>query len=407
VREPISVLEGRTSGVLLHITSLPSGRIDVDAYEFVDWLVEAGQSYWQLLPVHPPDGVGSPYASRSAFAGDYRLLPDRPAHVAPAAAPGAWIEEWVACAGEVERERQQRFQREWLALRRYANARGIRLIGDVPLYVDGASCDVLSHPELFDRKLVAGAAPSPNTPAGQRWGVPAYDWPAHASTGFAWWLDRLGRELELFDLLRLDHFRGLQAFWALDPDELDPARGAFHPGPGPRLFDAVRRRFGRLPFIVEDLGLITPDVEELRDSLGLPGMTVVSRGPASCTPPSAWRPDSVLYSSTHDSDTLAGWWESHGRRMFGPEFLARCAPGQRELDCVLERIYQTENPLVIIPVQDLLELGPEARMNRPGTVSPSNWRWKLERPLDPAQAAALRERTRRAGRLPGQAAFAA
>ncbi len=197
----------RSSGVLLHVTSLPSGRFDEEAYRFVDWLVEAGQSWWQLLPVHIPDRLGSPYASRSAFAGYEGILaPVGSAHHDDGAgglgAPeGSWLDEWVLFAGDDERRAQTRFQREWLAFRRYANDLGIRLIGDIPLYVAGDSCDVATHPHLFGRSTVAGAAPSLNHPEGQRWGMPVFDWPVHAADGYAWWLARLERELELFDLL--------------------------------------------------------------------------------------------------------------------------------------------------------------------------------------------------------------
>src|SRR5262245_42064475 len=199
-----SVFRGqRSSGVLLHVTSLPSGRLDEDAYDFVDWLVEAGQSWWQLLPLHIPDPLGSPYASRSAFAGYEGLLAPPGSRYFDAgdgdegAPQGGWLEEWIAFAGEDERRAQKRFQREWLALKRYANERGIGLIGDIPLYVSGDSCDALTHAELFDRSRVAGAAPSRNHPAGQKWGMPVFDWPVHTASGFAWWLARIDRELEL------------------------------------------------------------------------------------------------------------------------------------------------------------------------------------------------------------------
>ncbi len=229
---------GVRAACFLHVTSLPSGRLDEEAYRFVDWLVAAGQSWWQLLPVHIPDRLGSPYASCSAFAGHEGLLASPRSTTTAARADvgavelGSWLEEWVRFAGEDERRAQARFQREWLELRRYANERGIRLIGDVPLYVAGDSCDVVTHPSLFDRSAVAGAAPSLNHPEGQRWGMPVFDWPAHAANGFAWWLARLERELELFDLIRIDHFRGLVKFWQLPLDELDPTKGSWGEGPG-------------------------------------------------------------------------------------------------------------------------------------------------------------------------------
>ncbi len=295
-------------------------------------------------------------------------------------------------AGEDERRSQARFQREWLELRRYANERGIRLIGDVPLYVAGDSCDAVTHPSLFDRSAVAGAAPSLNHPEGQRWGMPVFDWPAHAANGFAWWLARLERELELFDLIRIDHFRGLVKFWQLPPDELDPTKGSWGDGPGLAFFDAIRDHFGGLPLILEDLGYITPDVIQLREELAVPGMNVVAR-----VADIDWRTDSVLYTSTHDSDTLMGWWNRWGREN-QPQLAAGARSAAGEHQAILEHVLATDNELVVIPAQDLLGLGSEARMNRPGTVDPRNWAWRLEGPLGTEQAEWLAGLTAAAGR---------
>jgi 4-alpha-glucanotransferase len=388
----------RSSGVLLHVTSLPSGRLDEEAYRFVDWLVAAGQGWWQLLPVSIPDRLGSPYSSPSAFAGYEGLLASPTSkHYNNGAGDegtpqGRWLDEWVRFAGEPERREQVRFQREWLALKRYANDRGVRLIGDIPLYVAGDSCDVATHPGLFDRTVVAGAAPSRNHPEGQRWGMPVFHWPSHAADGYAWWLARLERQRELFDLLRLDHFRGLVRFWELPLDEEDPTKGFWGDGPGLTFFDAVRARFGGLPLIVEDLGLITPDVIALREALGVPGMNVVAR-----VAELDWRTDSVLYTSTHDSDTLAGWWRRWGRAN-QPQLAAGAASPADEHRALLRNVLAVENELVIIPAQDLLWLGSEARMNRPGTVAASNWAWKLEGPLTDEQAEWLADLTVAAGR---------
>lgn len=394
----------RASGVLLHVTSLPSGRIDDEAYRFVDWLVAAGQSWWQLLPLHPPDAIGSPYASRSAFAGHERLLapPGSPFFddgAGIAGAPdGRWVDEWVAFAGADERRAQTRFQREWCSLKRYANERGVRLIGDIPLYVSGDSCDVATHPHLFDRSVVAGAAPSLNHPDGQRWGMPVFDWTAHAGDGFSWWLERLERELELCDLLRIDHFRGLVQFWQVALDEPDPVNGSWGVGPGKAFFDAIRARFGGLPLIVEDLGFITPDVVALREEIGVPGMNVVAR-----VADIDWRTDSVLYTSTHDSETLAGWWQRWGREN-QPQLAEGATSSSDEHRALLANVLAVDNELVLITAQDILGLGNEARMNRPGTVGPHNWTWQLDRALDAEQAAWLAELTRSTGRSSAVAA---
>ena len=389
----------RASGVLLHITSLPSGRLDDEAYRFVDWLVAAGQSWWQLLPLHIPDRHGSPYSSRSAFAGYEGLLAPPGARSYDSGdgddgiPEGDWLEEWVRFAGEPERRAQARFQREWLSLKHYANECGIRLIGDIPLYVAGDSCDAMTHPDLFDHSVVAGASPSLNHPEGQRWGMPVFDWPTHAADGFAWWLARLERELELFDLLRIDHFRGLVKFWELPLDESDPSKGFWGEGPGVAFFDAARERLGGLPLIVEDLGHITPDVVALREEVDLPGMNVVAR-----VSDIDWRTDSVLYSSTHDSDTLAGWWQRWGREN-QPQLAAGATSADDEHRALLQHILSVENELVIIPAQDLLGLGSEARMNRPGTIGGQNWTWRLARPFDAVQAEWLADLTSAAGRV--------
>ena len=222
--------------------------------------------------------------------------------------------------------------------------------------------------------------------------MPVFDWPEHARTGFAWWLARLERELELFDLLRIDHFRGLVKFWELPLDEKDPSRGFWGEGPGIAFFDAARKRLHGLPLIVEDLGHITPDVIELREEVGVPGMNVVAR-----VSDIDWRTDSVLYTSTHDSDTLAGWWQRWGRDN-QPQLAAGATSREGEHRALLQNVLAVENELVIIPAQDLLGLGTEARMNRPGTTDARNWRWRLERPLTGEQADTLASWTAAAGR---------
>jgi 4-alpha-glucanotransferase len=223
--------------------------------------------------------------------------------------------------------------------------------------------------------------------------MPVFDWPAHAADGFAWWLARLERELELFDLIRIDHFRGLVKFWQLPLDEPDPTKGSWGEGPGMAFFDAIRERFDGLPLILEDLGYITPDVIELREELGVPGMNVVAR-----VGDIDWRSDSVIYTSTHDSDTLMGWWNRWGREN-QPQLASGATSAASEHDALLEHVLATDNELVVIPAQDLLGLGSDARMNRPGTVDPRNWGWKLEEPLSLEQAEWLSGLTASAGRL--------
>jgi 4-alpha-glucanotransferase len=380
----------RSSGILLHPTSLPSGKLDADAYAFVDWLAEAGQSWWQLLPLGPPDAVGSPYASSSAFAGWEGFLADPAAPVsareldAYRRANAYWIEDWEAAGGSAAG--QVRFAREWTALRAYALEHGVRLIGDVPIYVAQGSVDHLAHPELFLEGVVAGAPPDKLGTLGQHWGNPLFDWEAVARDGYRWWIERLRRTLGLFDLTRIDHFRGFAAFWAIPEGTLDARKGHWLPGPGEPLFRALEAALGPLPVIAEDLGLITPDVDRLRDALGFPGMVVLLwafQGPK--TNPHLFenhREHQVIYSTTHDTDTLRGHFPD------------------RDTWELLELALSSRAALAILPVQDVLELGSESRMNRPGEEL-GNWGWRLEPgQLTAARAARLRAATATAGRTP-------
>jgi 4-alpha-glucanotransferase len=380
----------RSSGIVLHPTSLPGGRLGHEAYGFVDWLAAAGQSWWQMLPLGPPDEVGSPYASSSAFAAWDGLLaePDAPVAAREAdafrRANSYWIGDWEAAGGSVDD--QVRFDREWSALRAYALERGIRLVGDVPIYVAQGSVDRLAHPGLFLPGLVAGAPPDKLGPLGQHWGNPLFDWDAVAREGYRWWIERLRRTFALFDLTRIDHFRGFAAFWAIPEGETDARTGHWLPGPGEALFRAAEAELGPLPVIAEDLGLITPDVEELRDTLGFPGMVVLLwafKGKADN--PHRFenhREHQVIYTTTHDTDTLRGHFP------------------RRKTWKLIELALSSRAALAMIPAQDVLELGSEARMNTPGEPF-GNWSWRLEPgQLTPAHAARLRAATAAAGRLP-------
>jgi 4-alpha-glucanotransferase len=379
----------RSSGVVLHPTSLPSGRLDADAYAFVDWLAAAGQSWWQVLPVGPPDKVGSPYAAASAFAAWEGFLADPDAPVAAREratfrrANAFWIEDWAAAGGSVDD--QVRFDREWSALRTYAAERGVRLIGDVPIYVAQGSVDQLAHPELFLPGLVAGAPPDKLGPLGQHWGNPLFDWEAAARDGYRWWIERLRRTLALFDLTRIDHFRGFAAFWAIPEDAPDARSGRWLPGPGAAVFEAAEAELGPLPVIAEDLGLITPDVHALRDRLGFPGMVVLLwafQGPASN--PHRFenhREQQVIYTTTHDTDTLRGHFP------------------RRDPWRLIEQALSSRAALAMVPVQDVLELGSEARMNTPGQLR-GNWWWRLEPgQLTDTHAERLRALVEASGRL--------
>ncbi len=373
---------------MLHPTSLPGGRLGAEAYRFVDWLEAAGQSWWQMLPLGPPDEHGSPYASSSAFAAWGGLLAEPGARVTKRdvadfrRANAYWARDWER-AGE-DLADQVRFEREWSALRAYARERGVRLIGDLPIYVAQDSVDHRTHPELFLDGVVAGAPPDSLGLRGQHWGNPLFDWDAVAADGYRWWIERLRRTLQLFDLVRIDHFRGFARFWAIPEGSTDARTGSWRTGPGAALFRAAEAALGPLPVIAEDLGLITPDVERLRDELGFPGMVVLIwafSGPK--TSPHRFenhRERQVLYTSTHDTDTLCG------------------ALPHRNHWKLIDRALASRPALAMIPAQDVLGLGSEARMNRPGEPY-GNWRWRL----DPAQltealAARLRSASGHAGR---------
>jgi 4-alpha-glucanotransferase len=395
---------GRSSGVLLHPTSLPGSRLGGEAYEFVDWLAAAGQSWWQVLPLGPPDRWGSPYSSMSTFAGWTGLLADAAAPVSAdeiedfVARHPFWAGEWAAFAGPGAIAGQVRFEREWGALRAYAAGRGVRLVGDVPIYVGPGSADHLSHAELFQAGVVAGAPPDAYSRNGQHWGNPLFDWGALRATGYRWWIERLRRTLELVDVTRIDHFRGFVAYWAVPKAHRTARRGRWRRGPGRELFDAVRVELGSLPVIAENLGVITEPVERLRRELGLPGMVVMQwafAGPHSNPHALAnHEENSVVYTATHDTDTTAGWWGSLTRAQQRVTGLAGAEPSWELIEAALG----SKARLALVPLQDVLGLGSEARINTPGR-SRGNWRWRFRRgALTEELAARLRAVTERHGR---------
>jgi 4-alpha-glucanotransferase len=396
MRKDQNVDLARSAGILLHPTSLPSGKLDREAYRFVDWLAAAGQSWWQVLPLGPPDMFGSPYRSPSAFAASPELLAGPDARVTEGeveefvARHPYWTGSWASFAGGGAIADQVRFEREWGALREYAGQRGIALMGDLPIYVSDEGADLAGWPELFAQGEVAGAPPDALSANGQRWGNPLYDWAAHRATGYRWWRERFRRTFELVDLCRIDHFRGFVAYWAIPARNTTAKRGRWRRGPGAELFRAVARDLGDLPVIAEDLGHITPPVYRLRDELALPGMVVLlwafragRRNPHRLE---NHRANSVAYTSTHDTDTAAGWFSGLRPRQRAATKLDPSEPHWG----LIELAYSSAAALAIVPVQDVLGLGSEARMNRPG-VRDGNWSWRLEPgALSPALARRLR-----------------
>jgi 4-alpha-glucanotransferase len=401
----------RSSGVQLHPTSLPGGRLGRDAYAWVDWLADAGQGWWQMLPLGPPDRYGSPYKARSAFAAWPGLLENPRAPVTRAEEldfverKGAWAREWERFGGRGALAGQVRFSREWASLRAYAESRRVRLIGDVPIYVAPRSADHRAHPELFQAGAVAGVPPDAFTDKGQLWGNPLYDWPALQRRGYRWWVSRLRRVFELFDLARVDHFRGFVAYWAVPAGARYALAGRWRRGPGRAVFDAAAAQLGDLALIAEDLGVITPAVERLRDSLGFPGMAVLQFGFAPDDLDSIHHPDRhvenrVVYTGTHDNDTAAGWYASldAGTRARVDEAIERYGVREPEPHWSLIRLaFASPARLAMIQAQDVLGLGSEARMNQPGRAAGA-WKWRLDAIPSPELARRLREVTAAAGR---------
>ncbi len=469
----------RTSGLLLHVTSLPgrfgSGDLGPPAYRFVDVLARAKQGLWQVLPLVPVGEGHSPYASPSTFAGNPLLvspeglledglltaddLADAPAFPAgrvdfervipfregllrraferfeAGAAPAlreafgvfcvrhaAWLDDYAlfaalkahhgeqawtdwpaplahrdAAALEAARRRhaeaveahrfaQFLFERQWAALRAYAHTRGVRLLGDLPIYVAHDSADVWAHPDRFlldadgHPTAVAGVPPDYFSETGQRWGNPLYRWDRMREDGFRWWIARLTRTLDLVDLVRLDHFRGFEAYWSIPAGAETAEHGAWVEGPGAPLFEAFERAFGRpLPFVAEDLGEITPGVTALMARFGLPGMAVLQFAfggdGGNGFRPHNFATNHVAYTGTHDNDTFRGWWE-HGaspeERAVGRAYLGAGEPHWAAIRAVAASVADT----AVFPLQDVLGLGTEARMNTPGRED-GNWAWRF------------------------------
>jgi 4-alpha-glucanotransferase len=413
------------------VTSLKGG-LGPAAYRFIDFLAAAGQRWWQVLPLGPPDFAGSPYAALSAFAGNEALAAgdDAPPLDAP------WVEDYALFraihdahrrawphwprklrdrdpralaefrpAAERYARLQGAFDARWRALKRYANERGVGIIGDLPIFVAHDSADVWAHRGIFklgrggQPRVVTGVPPDYFSKTGQRWGNPHYRWDVLKRRGFGWWIDRLRRAFELFDAVRLDHFLGFLRAWEIPAAADDARRGRWAGGPGAAFFDAVRKQLGPVPLIAEDLGLLTPEASALRDRFGLPGMHVVQFAFRDDPEdrPHYFRRNAVVYTGTHDNDTTRGWFRGGGEAQERARRYAGCR--RSEIHWGMIRVaHLSACDLAIVPVQDLLGLGSEARMNRPG-VADGNWRWRLDlRRLTPTLARRLRELTETSGR---------
>jgi 4-alpha-glucanotransferase len=473
----IATRPNRSAGVLLHPTSLPTpfgiGDLGPVAHQWVGVLADAGQTWWQVLPLGPTGYADSPYQSFSAFAGNpYLISPDllssdgllgpmdlwpptlsdayvdygpvilwktvlltrawenfkagrgsslKPAFEEFCQKNASWLEDFVlfmalkdAHGGvswyEWEEELIQRepaalaearakypdnmgrhrfiqflFSRQWASLRQTARQRGIKLIGDIPIFVSGDSADVWASPELFlldqtrQPTVVAGVPPDYFSATGQLWGNPHYDWERMKKDNYTWWAARFRAVLGQVDLVRLDHFRGFAAAWQVPAGAETAIDGEWVPGPGADLLVAMKKQLGGLPLIAEDLGVITPDVQKLRDDFGLPGMRILQFAfteSANRFLPHHYTHNTVVYTGTHDNDTTVGWWSEQPENE--KAFLRRYAPGVgNDIAGELTRMaWSSVADFAIAPLQDLLRLPTAARMNFPGKPA-NNWRWRF------------------------------
>ncbi|NML16026.1 4-alpha-glucanotransferase [Azohydromonas caseinilytica] len=407
----------------------PSRRVDYE--RVIPWRMErlarAAQRFAQRATAAEREELQAFRGAEATWLPDYALF----MALAEAHEGRAWM-DWPAdlawrepaalrAAREALRERiafwefaQWCFRRQWEYLHRYAGERGVRLVGDMPIFIALQSADVWAHPELFELgadgrpTVVAGVPPDCFSAEGQRWGNPLYHWSAHAEEGYAWWTERLRRTLALVDIVRIDHFRGFAGYWEIPATEPSAIHGRWRPGPGAALFEAAARALGQLPVIAEDLGLITPDVEALRRRLGFAGMRVLqfawgdpAAGGEPRFLPHQHARDAVVYTGTHDNDTTVGWWASadEALRHHLREYLA--TDGRTIHWDLIRAACASVADLALFPMQDALGLDGTHRMNRPGTAT-GNWAWRFDWTMVPGDTAArLRRMAALYGRLPG------
>ena len=467
----------RSSGILLHITSLPSpygiGNLGQAARDFVDFLSAAKQHYWQILPISPTGYGDSPYQSASAFAGNpYLLDPDtfvaeglltredldqtwglRPeetdygrmyekrlpmlrrafqnAHETTdfddfCRAQAGWLDDyalfmavkakfgggpWLDWDADIRLRQpkamaryrrelaeeirfhqwlQYRFFGQWQALREYANSRNIAIIGDIPIYVPMDSADVWSNPAAFQLnrsrrpQVVAGCPPDAFTRDGQLWGNPIYNWDAMAADGFSWWLQRIGAAARFFDVIRIDHFRGIESYWSIPAHHKTARHGKWVKGPGMALVHAIRNAYPQVRFIAEDLGYLTPEVLALVKGSGFPGMKVLefafdSREPSDYLP-HKYDENCVCYTGTHDNATLRQWYEESSEkdldRAYARKYMG-ISEGEDFCEAIIRLGMESKAGVFMAQMQDYLDLDGRSRMNVPGELNAHNWRWRM------------------------------
>jgi 4-alpha-glucanotransferase len=461
------ILDKRRAGILLHISSLPSGDLGEDAYYFVNFLHDCGITVWQTLPLGVTHNDGSPYQCLSAHAGNPAFisidglvgkgwinptercedckhtpgihksclvnkaysgfleraeLPDKEDFEHFCREKAFWLDDFALfmalrnlfnqqcwnqwpdpckerheqtlkearhqLKAQIDRIKfaQYVFFRQWLELKDYANDKGVLLFGDIPIFVSYDSADVWANRKEFkldkfgEMPVVAGVPPDYFSATGQRWGNPHYNWSYQEKNGFCWWKDRMKTQLEIFDILRIDHFRGLEAAWEIPANEDTAINGCWVKAPGKALLSSMQTDLGSIPLVAEDLGIITPEVEELRDEFNLPGMKILqfAFGGGADNPylPDHYVKNCVVYTGTHDNDTTLGWLQklSDYERTYIYDYLG-CPSLSLHCALIHAALASVAN-LAIIPMQDILELGSEHRMNIPGTTT-GNWSWRF------------------------------
>lgn len=426
-------LTKRSSGILLHPTSLPSGKLDDDVYRWLDFLADSCQQVWQVLPLGIPAMGHSPYTCLSAFAANPALLPDSahgeiepddPVFIQWQKQQAHWLDDFVlfmllkqkhgnsmwydwptpyrnreedAMAAFADQHQQQLLHEKWLQycihktwqdILQAAHYRQIHLFGDMPIFVSHDSADVWAHPENFlldetgHSRWVTGVPPDYFSETGQRWGNPHYNWGYMVERGFDWWLHRLQHHFEWFDLVRIDHFRGLEAVWMIDAECDTAVDGHWSKTPGDKLLARLQEHMGSIPLVAEDLGIITEEVTALREKFKLPGMSVLQfafdhfddnpHKPVNITA------DRIVYTGTHDNNTTLGWYQSlppqeqqHVLHILGIEH------EHDVVDTMISVAMGTHAILSMFPMQDILKLGEDARMNIPGDVG-DHWQWQFD-----------------------------
>ncbi len=476
------LLARRSSGVLLHLTSLDGpcaiGDLGACAHEFAQWCSSAGFAWWQMLPIGPIGPGNSPYASTSSFAGEPLLISlesladlgllsradvresnraartfagkemsargprartnydaarrskepaflkafeafriDGGSHTAAYRAferrESAWLAGWRAFNNDTTGYHaflQFEFDRQWRELRRTCAAVGVKLLGDIPIFVTLESADVAAHPELFrlDRRgrpeVLTGVPPDCFSKDGQLWGHPHYRWTAHRAEKFRWWIDRIAATLRRFDGARIDHFVGFHHAYEIPATAKTARRGRWRPQAGQALLTAAQKKLGSLPLLAEDLGAVTREVTRIRDAFGLPGMTVLQHafGSDVSSPREDQRRSTVIYTGTHDNDTTQGWWRQLDAASRRRVVHAAGAESRRDPSGALLRLaFESQAQLAIIPVQDAIGLDRSARMNLPGSAT-GNWVWRLGSDWRGAKrrlAQRMRALARRCGRI--------